>query len=51
MHAELEDNSSNFHYPGSTIELLMYIKITIALDTVKPRVKIVLPTDWTFEAD
>ena len=45
MYAELEENSSNFHDPGSTIELLMNIKITKALETAKPRVKIVLPTE------
>ena len=49
MHAELEENSSNFNYPGSTIDLLMNIKMTIALDAAKPRVKLVLPTDWNFD--
>ena len=50
MFAELEDKSTNFYNPGSTIELLMNIKITKALEAEKPRIKIVLPTSWKFEA-
>lgn len=49
MHAELEETSINFLVPDSSIEIMMNIKITKALSAEKPRIKLVLPTSWTFE--